>query len=247
MSLNKLSNQQNTGSERWMHITCKDILADELKGDQVIANSVTAVVTTSDIINSDDKINAATVDADLVKCNTLEFENVNRSFPIRTYYTDQTIEMTHTSPETNILTGGIGALTYTGNDAKGSETIISSQFTARLYPADVYLFRIYRGGKLLSEYSYGNTLDFQANNERLDVKWIITTRNVGVSGQLLVQFQMQRSKGSDGIQTETSRYNFSEISDDTTLSGNLEFTIEPSAVSPFGNITTSQSSVSRSV
>lgn len=70
MSLNKICNQQNTGSERWMHITCKDILADELKGDQVIANSVTAVVTTSDIINSDDVINA-----NEIKCEDLSVEN----------------------------------------------------------------------------------------------------------------------------------------------------------------------------
>ena len=226
MSLNKICNQTNTGSERWMHITCKDILADEVKGEQIFANTVTSAVTASEE----------------VKCGDLIVQN--NTFPVKTFFTTAPLGIGFNDPETNVLINGIGSTSYFGNDIVGSSTQITSLLEFIFQTNDVYKFRLKRGGTVLKEFNFQYT--GAASTQMARVIWAIDTRTVGTSGTIMIQLDIKSGDLTNAISTADPRYLFKAEQNDTTLQGDYEFTIEPVAVNVSGSCAHWQSTITRS-
>ena len=222
MSLNKFT---DIAQKNWMDIGCNQIQAN----DMYVKN---------------------TFDCKELTCTDLESEHIRtdflkvgfNTFPVQKYYTAFGVGISLADPEKNVLVGGTGSVSYDGDDRQSTETVISSTAEFVYHSGDTYILRLKRGGKTLLEFNYIYTGGNYTS--RSHIEWKITTREAGTGGSLSVHLKIEGGSNVDGVAAGNSnRYYYENIGDDTTLSGDLQFTIQPTTLNQTSLCVTAQRDV----
>lgn len=173
------------------------------------------------------------INCNQLKCKNFEFDIDTgiKNVLTRKYFTRTVQEINPSSNEVNILTGAttIGDTSYNGDDVSGSHYRIETLMRCDFDSGDIIIYRLKRGGKTILTFSQAYGSDPAIQNLSVKLNITITCTTVGPSGSLNIDFELVSGDSSNGVTTQNGRrYLMNIVPDDTSETGDLQLTIEPS-------------------